>query len=185
MKKSNSFHVVCLQLVRQLDAVGAAPYSICLARCCRAPGGLHLGLLQGGAQAYCVDTMRQTGNVSMAKGSGKGGPGEKGGSSGWGGWGGWKGNQSQSGWGSQTQQSQSGWGSQTQQSQSGWGSAGRGFPAPAAPAGPAASAAAEEQEEEDYQQQQQHEEEQQQGQDWSAWYGKSTVDTSDPWSMDD
>lgn len=58
VKKGGSYHVMAMQLIRRLDAVGA-PYSIAVGRCVRAPAGLHLGLMVGGAQSYCVQTMRR------------------------------------------------------------------------------------------------------------------------------
>ena len=181
MKKSNSLHVVSLQLVRQLDAF-ASPYSMCLARCSRAPTGLHLGLLAGGTQAYCVDTLRQTGDANMAKGAlkggsgGKSGSGGKGGSGGWGGWSSWKSNQAQSSWGAQND----GWGN-ARQSQSGWASESRGFPAPASSAS-AAAAAVEVDEEEEQQQKQEHDEAAEGG-GWPSWWGGRDVDPDDEWAQ--
>ena len=49
VKKGGSYHVMAMQLLRRLDAVGA-PYSIAVGRCVRAPAGLHLGLMVGGVQ---------------------------------------------------------------------------------------------------------------------------------------
>ena len=102
-KKGGSYHVMAMQLVRRLDAVGA-PYSIAVGRCVRAPAGLHLGLMMGGAQSYCVQTMRQTGDAGQSRAAHKGG-GKKGGwSGGGGGSGGYR--QNRDGW----DHARSGWG---------------------------------------------------------------------------
>lgn len=119
VKKSGTCHMVALQLIRRLDAVGA-PYSICVARCQRAPGGLHLGLLQGGAQQYCVDTMRQTGDAEQSRAAAQKGSGKKG----WGNNSGWSGNSGNSGWsgwgGSGSKGGSGGWGKPSGQG-TGWG----------------------------------------------------------------
>ena len=119
VKKSGTCRVVALQLIRRLDAVGA-PYSICVARCQRAPGGLHLGLLQGGAQQYCVDTMRQTGDAEQSRAAAQKGSGKKG----WGNNSGWSGNSGNSGWsgwgGSGSKGGSGGWGKPSGQG-TGWG----------------------------------------------------------------
>ena len=92
-----------MQLIRRLDAVGA-PYSIAVGRCVRAPAGLHLGLMVGGAQSYCVQTMRQTGDADQSRAAHKGG-GKKGSwSGGGGGSGGYR--QNRDGW----DHARSGWG---------------------------------------------------------------------------
>ena len=94
---------MAMQLLRRLDAVGA-PYSIAVGRCVRAPAGLHLGLMVGGAQSYCVQTMRQTGDADQSRAAHKGG-GKKGGwSGGGGGSGGYR--QNRDGW----DHARSGWG---------------------------------------------------------------------------
>ena len=97
MKQGNTHLVLALLLTRHLDAV-CAPYTMTLARCQRAPAGLHLGLMQGGAQAYCVETMRQTGDARQSRAAAQKGSGKKG----WGNYSGWSG---YSGWGN----SGSGW----------------------------------------------------------------------------
>ena len=103
VKKGGSYHVMAMQLLRRLDAVGA-PYSIAVGRCVRAPAGLHLGLMVGGAQSYCVQTMRQTGDADQSRAAHKGG-GKKGGwSGGGGGSGGYR--QNRDGW----DHARSGWG---------------------------------------------------------------------------
>ena len=119
VKKGGSYHVMAMQLLRRLDAVGA-PYSIAVGRCVRAPAGLHLGLMVGGAQSYCVQTMRQTGDADQSRAAHKGG--KKGGwGSGKGGSGGYR--QQRDGW----DHARSGWGGPA--------------PAQAAQAAPAAAAA--------------------------------------------
>ena len=181
VKKSASMHIVALQLIRRLDVQGSFPYSMCLARCSRAPAGLHLGLLAGGSQQYCVETLRQTGDPMAAKGnkgSGKGaGP-----SSGWGNKGGWGSNQQS--WGSNQQSwgsNQPSWGKRNdgwdnaRQSQAGWwgetrGSAASGSAGPGAAPGPAASEQAEQEEEEQTQETYQHQQWQDGGVDpWDDW----------------
>ena len=103
VKKGGSYHVMAMQLLRRLDAVGA-PYSIAVGRCVRAPAGLHLGLMVGGAQSYCVQTMRQTGDADQSRAAHKGG-GKKGSwSGGGGGSGGYR--QNRDGW----DHARSGWG---------------------------------------------------------------------------
>ena len=180
VKKSGSMHIVALQLSRRLDAQGNFPYTMSVARCSRAPNGLHMGLLAGGTQAYCVDTMRQTGDAMAAKGNKGFGKGA-GASRGWGGNSGWGNNQPGQNWGSN--QPQQNWGSNQQGSGSrgdGWDNARRsqdwgkgGSAASSAAPGPAASEQAEMEEEA---------KQQQTGQ--GAQWQDGGVDPWDDWAQD-
>lgn len=78
IRKSKTSQVLAMRLQRTVDARGK-PFVIHLAYCSKWPRGLDVGLLDSGfpGQRYCIDTLRQTGNMEEAiqahqKGGGKG-----------------------------------------------------------------------------------------------------------------
>ena len=66
-RRSKSCTVMALRLSREVDARGK-PFALHLARCNQWPRGLDLGLMDSGFQGprYCVDTLRDTGDMREA-----------------------------------------------------------------------------------------------------------------------
>ena len=76
-RRTKSNTVLALRLSRSQDAKGQRPFTVHLARCSKIPSGLEHGMVRGLAgDRYCIDTMRQTGNVQAAMQAHRG----------WGGW---------------------------------------------------------------------------------------------------
>ena len=78
-RKTQSKTVLAMRLSRSMDAKGR-PFTVHLARCSKHPPGLDKALIMTAAESkrYCVDTLRETGNMQAAlqahRARGPGGP---------------------------------------------------------------------------------------------------------------